>query len=375
MNKKRPVLSIIRSTHASLEGFKKTGLLYREKKLFQEYSKYFDVFVYSSDSADYSKELGIVHVHNPRIPKSFGWHHLVYYLWLIWKSPKMKGIIKVFGSNIPTLPIVKLFSGNKLVVTYEWDYANTTRQNENSGLKHWLPPILERMGMLSADLIMVTTESLQDYVHQMYAKPTVLLPNWVDRSEIQGKGYVRDKDLILFAGRLVWSKGVDVLLDAFRKIKQEYPKMRLVICGDGEEREILKQKVTVEAIRDVEFTGVLPNTEVLNLMQRANYFVLPTVNTEGHPKVLIEAMACGAICIGSDIPGIRDIIKDKRTGVLVRPNDSNGLYLVIKQLIEDNNLCKQIRETVVKEVEKYDFKVVVQKEISELLSISVNKKI
>jgi glycosyltransferase involved in cell wall biosynthesis len=374
MKKKLPALSIILSTHASIDGFKKVGMFYRYKLLFQEYSRYFEVFVYSSDAINYSKELGIVHYHIPWIPKTFGWHHLIYYLWLVWKSPMMKGVIKVFGSNIPTLPIVKLLSDKKMVVTYQWDYANTTRNNESGGLKHWLPPILEKLAMRPADRIFVTTESLQGYVQRIYAKPTILIPNWVD---LKGTGIFkkksdRDKTMILFAGRLVWSKGVDVLLAAFVKIKHEYAEMRLVICGDGEEREKLEQKVDIEEIPDVEFRGVLPNREVLDLMQQTSFFVLPTINMEGHPKALVEAMASGAFCIGSDVPGIRDVIKDGVTGLLVKPNDPDELFLAIKRLIMDNGLWKEVSEKARSEAEKYDFNFVVQKDISELLSMATD---
>ena len=150
LSKPKQVLSIIHSTHASLSAFQSAGLLDRHRSLLQEYSRHFDVHVYSSDTKDFSAYLGVQHKPMPWLPNRFGWKHLCFYLWLVIKAPGMRGVIRVIGSNIPTLAAVKLLSRCPMMVTYQWDYSGQTMKNERRGLKYWLAPLLERAALMPA---------------------------------------------------------------------------------------------------------------------------------------------------------------------------------------------------------------------------------
>lgn len=367
----RPVLTIIHSTHASLGGFKETGLLERHCRLLKEYTKTFNVLVYSSDSIDYSSELEVQHKPVPWLPKAFGWRHLIFYLWLVWQAPRMQGVIKVLGSNIPTLPLVKWLSGRPMMVTYQFDYAQGTRSSEKSLLKYLLAPFLERMALSPADLVLVTADWLDEKVKKVYHKKTVLLPNWVDLEAVKllEKNKQRKNDLILYAGRLHWLKGVNVLIEAFVQIKQNHPQARLLICGTGDERERLERLVESLGVRDVEFLGRLSHAEVLQLMISAAVFVLPTLTMEGHPKALIEAMACGMACVVSNVPGNRNVILDGRNGLVVPPGDAPVLAETLNTLLEDQSLCFQLGRSAMEDATQFDFRYIVTAEIDVLLGL------
>ena len=92
------------------------------------------------------------------------------------------------------------------------------------------------------------------------------------------------------------------------------PGGRLTLVGDGSLRESLRRRAR-GAGADVEFLGRVPHTELPALMHRAELFVLPS-HYEGHPKALVEAMACGVPVVGTRVPGIEDVIVDRRNGVL-----------------------------------------------------------
>jgi len=372
---RRPSLTIIQSTHASLWGLQQSGLLDRHKRLLDEYNKMFHVVLYTCDETDYSTMLGVDHHPVPWLPRRFGWRHLVFYLWLIWRAPQMKGVIKVFGSNIPTLPLVKLLSRRPMIVTYQFDYAEQTRKNERTGLKHWLAPLLERFALSPADLVVVTAGWLEDKVRRVYHKETVLLPNWVDMSVLEqvGVGEARDEAMILYCGRLHWSKGVNVLLSAFAGIKRQYPDARLVICGEGEEREDLEGQTKSLGVDSVEFQGRLPNSEVLRLMSAAAIFVLPTLTMEGHPKALIEAMACGAACIASNVPGNSDVIMDGETGLLVPPGNVDALAGTLNRLIKDSYLRKRLSSNAQRDAHAFDFLNVVPADMKIIQSMYPNQ--
>lgn len=366
-----PILTIIQSTHASLEGFQQSGLLDRHRRLLAEYSTAFHVVLYTSDSVDYSGYLGVEHRPVPLLPENFGWRHLAFYLWLVWKAPRMKGVIKVFGSNIPTLPLVKLLSRRPMIVTYQWDYAAQTQANEKSNIKYWLAPALEKLAIIPADLVLVTAKWLEEKIHNTYSKKTILLPNWVDLGSAFSdcKEVVRNDRLILYTGRLHWSKGVNILINAFARVKLRHSDARLVICGTGEEEEKLRAQVKSLGVADVEFMGRVSNADVLKLMQSAAIFVLPTLTMEGHPKALIEAMACGAACIATDVPGNRELIAAGQNGYLTHPNDPDQLAQTICLLLQSDEkrsaLALQGRETT----SQFDFGVVTGQELEALLSL------
>ena len=368
----KPTLTIIQSTHASLAGFQQMGLLERHRRLLAEYSKVFRVVQYSCDEADYSAQLGVEHRPVPWLPRAFGWRHLVFYLWLVWQAPRMKGVIKVFGSNIPTLPLVKLLSGRPMMVTYQFDYARQTQKNEPKGLKHWLPPFLERLALSPADLVLVTADWLEEKAQRVYHKKTVLLPNWVDVGVLEqvGTDKTRDEKTVLYAGRLHWSKGINILIDAFVKVKQRHPDAMLTICGEGEERERLEAQVKSLSLNDVQFRGGVPNAEVLRLMSKAAVFVLPTLTMEGHPKALIEAMACGAACVASSVAGNRSVIVHGENGLLVPPNDSARLADVLSRLLDDKTLRTRLGWKARENALQYNFNAVVSSEMHILLSLA-----
>src|SRR5258705_5306759 len=94
------MLTIIQGTSASLQGLKSVGLFDRHRRLLLAYAEAFNVGVYSSDNVDYSAELGLPHYRPPWLPRLAGLRHLVYYLWLIWRAPRMHGLVKAFGSSL-----------------------------------------------------------------------------------------------------------------------------------------------------------------------------------------------------------------------------------------------------------------------------------
>ena len=368
----RPTLIIILSTGYSLEASANAGHFGRTRRLVQEYARSFNVVVFSCDAIDFSNELGVEHKPVPWLPKAFGWHHLVFWLWLLCNAGIMRGIVKVIGSNIPVLPLVKHLSGSPLAVTYEWDYARQTRMNEKRGIKYWLAPILERYALRSADLVLVTNMWLDDKVRTIYGKRTLLVPNWVDTSFVAGIPEESPAErVILYVGRLHWSKGVDVLIDAFARLESAFPRAKLVICGGGQEQSHLLSRAVSLGLSRVEFRGVVENSAVLRLMRSSTIFVLPTVTIEGHPRALLEAMACGAACVASDVPGNQDVIVDGHTGLLVPPSDVGSLAGALSRLLKNPELRNRLGQAAADEARgKYDFSKVVSKEIEVLKGLA-----
>jgi len=140
---------------------------------------------------------------------------------------------------------------------------------------------------------------------------------------------------ICFVGRLVALKNIDVLIEALSSI----PGTQLVVIGEGEEQQKLIKLAHLKQL-DVHFLGQIPNDRIPIVINHSQLFVLPS-SSEGHPKALIEAMACGAAVIGADVPGIREIIKHGKTGWLSSP-DIETLRNDIKFLLSNPALCSEL---------------------------------
>lgn len=367
----RPVLTVIQSTHASLDGLESVGLLERHRQLLQAYGREFEVHVYSSDRKNYSTALGIHHHPGPGGPRRFFLRHFLFYLWLVSRAPGMRGVIKVFGSNIPTLFLVRALSRCPMMVTYQWDYARQTRLNEGDKWKGRLAPLLERLALRPADLVLVTTAWLEERVRRLYGKKTVLLPNWVDLDRIEeiARASVREDNLIVFAGRLHWSKGVDRLLEAYAGLVRLRPRARLIICGDGEERRDLEARRNARGLAGAEFAGKIAQTEVLAWMCRATVVVLPTLTMEGHAKSLIEAMACRAACVVSDVPGNSELVRQGENGLLVSPGDVEAMVGAIGRLLDDPSLRRRMGEEAACAAAGFGFAAIVPREVAVLNSL------
>ena len=136
-------------------------------------------------------------------------------------------------------------------------------------------------------------------------------------------------------GNLVPSKGFDVTIRAFAKIREKYPEAKLTIIGKGGQRgalEMLCQSLQVAA--SVYFLGQLPNDQVLSEMAKAQFYVMPS-SPEGFGIVYLEAMAAGCLTIGTQGEGIADLIINGENGYLVPAKDPDAIANIIDESLQD----------------------------------------
>lgn len=146
----------------------------------------------------------------------------------------------------------------------------------------------------------------------------------------------KDKPIILFVGNIIKRKNVATIIDAKKQLKSGCV---LVVVGDGPLLNSLKEKVKVENVEDVIFTGA--RNDIANVIQSSNLLILPSYS-ESFGLVLIEALACGKPVIGSNVGGIKEIITDD-VGLLVEPTDSKGLANSIDLILSDKKLREKFQ--------------------------------
>ena len=138
-------------------------------------------------------------------------------------------------------------------------------------------------------------------------------------------GTLRERDLILSVGRLVEKKGLDDLVTACARLRDQAIAFRCRIVGEGPLREALQARIDELGVADqVRLLGALPQDEVRALMQRARVMVLPCVvsasgDRDGLPTVLLESLAVGLPAVSTSVSGVPEIIEDGATGLLVEP--------------------------------------------------------
>ena len=140
---------------------------------------------------------------------------------------------------------------------------------------------------------------------------------------------------VLMMGRLLWSKGVGVFVEAARIVRATRPEARFLLAGapDPGNPESVPEAVLnhwrSEGI--VEFLG--HRSDVLALQQLADIAVLASTQGEGMPRALLEAAACARPMVATDVPGCRELVEDGVNGLLVPPGDSQALAGAILSLL------------------------------------------
>lgn len=150
--------------------------------------------------------------------------------------------------------------------------------------------------------------------------------NFEALKEVPGK---EDFPVVVYVGRLRRAKRPDHAIRAFEIVKDQVPEAELWILGDGPQRERL-EKVALEGVK---FFGNLPNTERRKLMRAAWVLVNPSVR-EGWGLNVVEANALGVPCVAYDVAGLRDSIKDGKTGLLAQNGDVENLAEKVLSVIK-----------------------------------------
>jgi len=147
----------------------------------------------------------------------------------------------------------------------------------------------------------------------------------------------RDID-VLFVGDLIPRKGVDVLIRALKPIYESTAPLRVVIAGDGSQRQALKDLAEQLALLNVvTFTGRQDRVDVVSLYRRARVLAVPS-RAEPFGLVVVEGQACGAVVVASAVGGIPEIIADCQTGFLVEPDDVVALSAAIARVLNDESI-------------------------------------
>lgn len=158
----------------------------------------------------------------------------------------------------------------------------------------------------------------------------------IDRAAVRSELGFQDEFIVLFAARMLWSKGVGELLEAAKALLVKRPGIRFVLAGPREEgRDSVPDSTLMQLPDNVTYLGERSDLE--NLYAAADVFVLPTSFPEGIPRVLMEAGAIGLPLIATDTPGCREVVVSGAGGYLIEPGSPAELEGAIAKVSDLTN--------------------------------------
>jgi glycosyltransferase involved in cell wall biosynthesis len=132
----------------------------------------------------------------------------------------------------------------------------------------------------------------------------------------------------LYAGRLTEDKGLQILLDAWRKLNTPVP---LRIAGAGPLLESVRRQA--DSIPGVQVLGATPHSQIIDLMNHASVLIVPSLWYEGLPLTVVEAYATGLPVIASDLGSLKKLVQEGVTGLHFPSGDSRALARCVEQIL------------------------------------------
>jgi glycosyltransferase involved in cell wall biosynthesis len=185
---------------------------------------------------------------------------------------------------------------------------------------------------LAFRLIVADSEHLHRELNQWGCRSTKVIHSAVQ--QCAERPPLQDPPLVAFAGRLVPEKGVHILLEAAR----QFPETQFLIAGDGPQRLALHS----QAGPNVEFTGHIGRAEMEARFARAWVQVVPSLWAEPFGIVAAEAQMRGTAVIASNDGGLKEIIVDRQTGLLITPGDVPALTQALRQLLTNREQAESM---------------------------------
>jgi glycosyltransferase involved in cell wall biosynthesis len=164
---------------------------------------------------------------------------------------------------------------------------------------------------------------------------------------------------ILSVGRLIEKKGFEYAIDAVGQLVKKYPEIEYTIIGSGPLEPELRAQIKRLGLENIiRIKSGISNERLLDEYKKAGLFILPCIQArdgdmDGIPVVLMEAMAMGKVVISTSVSGIPELIEDKISGLLVKPNDpkalSNAMDMILGEKVDVDSMGKQARKKVIEE--------------------------
>lgn len=227
---------------------------------------------------------------------------------------------------------------------------------------------ISKIVLSTAGAVIALTINMQQEMLKTCKRQIMIIPNGIDLDKFNGlnrenaRSEMRipnDDIIVTFVGTLRPVKGVKYLIQAMDLIHKKNADIKLMLVGDGPDRQELERMTEELELKDVVvFVGKVPNEKIPMYMTASDIFILPSLS-EGFPIVNLEAMASGLPVIVTKVGGLPEIVNEGENGFLVEPKNPEQLADKILMLMEDNNLRYKISENNKKKAKDFSWENVI----------------
>ena len=276
----------------------------------------------------------------------------------------IEGLSISWAWQIPLICRVSYILSKNIRISYA-DKPNFATLLEGQERKTWSK---------ASHIIAATTELANHIVDQvpMSKDKLTVIPNYVDTQIFRPATTAKRYDLI-YVGRITSVKNLEALLTAVRRLD-----LTIAIIGSGtargdgtydsQETDRL-QSIYGDLDGRIHWLGRIKNEDLSTYLNQAKLFVLCSFS-EGHPRALLEAMACGMPIIGTNVPGIQNVLQHEITGYLCN-TDADSIAEAIRAVFSQPDLMRKIGDNARKfAVENYSLPMLAQREYDLLVDVA-----
>jgi L-malate glycosyltransferase len=248
----------------------------------------------------------------------------------------------VYFHLFPT-KLVCLIKRKNMVITWHevWGKKYWKEYMGRKGIfGYWMEKMSSKLPNKIVSISKHTTSNLKNKLN-VKSKNIVTIPNAVDIKLIQSVKPSKEISDVIFAGRLIQHKNVDVLVRSINLIKKSNPKIKCIIVGNGPEIENLKWLTKqLKLNKNIVFKGFIDKHEdVLSLIKSSKVFVLPSIR-EGFGISIIEANACGIPVVTTNHKdnASKDLIQKRKNGFVCRLDEKEFAKAILKAIRQSKNM-------------------------------------
>ncbi|GHF67578.1 phosphatidylinositol alpha-mannosyltransferase [Amycolatopsis bartoniae] len=256
----------------------------------------------------------------------------------------------------PSLSLLALkVADGPIVATF---HTSTPRSRTLSAFQPVLRPLLEK---ITARIAVSALARRVQVEHS--GGDAVEIPNGVDIDFFARAspldGYPRAGGTLGFVGRFTEPrKGMDVLLEAARRILPEFPELKLLVVGRGDDEE-LRRMAGPHLAPHLELLGQVDDATKARALRSVDVYCAPNLGGESFGMILTEAMAAGTAVAASGLDSFRRVLDDGRAGMLFPPGDAGALADTLRELLTDPARRGSLAAAAGERVAIYDWSVVV----------------
>lgn len=365
----------------SLENADRVGSVTRILRYFNALAEDIGIDVLSPDYKDYSPKLknGARHLPLPSFAKVNRHIAFLFISPIIFRNSLKESSLywAKFSSSVPAVLAKKLFK-KPLVNFFDYNWVELSGASKESKLEFKIKTAIERLMIRHSDYFITTTETLRSYLIEKgfkHPERIFVIPNYVDTELFCPCEKTQEPEVlnILSVGRLSEQKNFPLLIDGISFLLQRTDiKIKLTIVGSGPLRDDLLQQAGKFKLK-LEIKERVANDRMPSIYQASDVFVM-TSPREGHPRALVEAMACGLPVVGTNVVGIRDVITDRHNGLLCAENKEDIAEKIL-QIARNRSFTEKLSKNAREEaVLKYSFTALVERERTIYDQIFSNKQ-